>query len=169
MLPADSLNLALSSRLQFYGLAGTKLNIIQGDTPDISDLQSSSVRDIYEMAQTSIADRQVTIDSLRAVIDENRINDTISGRIAPEVKVLFPQVRNLAITRAIFGNIETSGLDTVNVALVSYSTMPPAAKQRELEKYLEARLRLPSVSIVNVSNSMIHTPKAHPANDKHHR
>jgi hypothetical protein len=47
--------------------------------------------------------------------------------------------------------------------------MPPAAKQRELEKYLEARLRLPSVSIVNVSNSMIHTPKAHPANDKHHR
>ncbi len=169
ILPADSLNLALSSRLQFYGLAGTKLNIIQGDTPDISDLQSSSVRDIYEMAQTSIADRQVTIDSLRAVIDENRINDTISGRIAPEVKVLFPQVRNLAITRAIFGNIETSGLDTVNVALVSYSTMPPAAKQRELEKYLEARLRLPSVSIVNVSNSMIHTPKAHPANDKHHR
>ena len=155
ILPADSLNLALSSRLQFYGLTGTKLNIIQGDTPDISSMQGSSVRDIYEMAQTSIADKQVTIDSLRAVIAENRINDTISGRIAPEVKVLFPQIRNLAVTRAIFGNIDTSRLDTVNVALVSYSSTPlPAAKQKELQRYLEARLRLPSISIVNVGGSM---------------
>ena len=118
-------------------------------------MQGSSVRDIYEMAQTSIADKQVTIDSLRAVIAENRINDTISGRIAPEVKVLFPQIRNLAVTRAIFGNIDTSRLDTVNVALVSYSSTPlPAAKQKELQRYLEARLRLPSISIVNVGGSM---------------
>ncbi|MCX4332811.1 MAG: TIGR00341 family protein [Paramuribaculum sp.] len=152
VLPADSLNLALSSRLDFYGLGGTSLNIIQGDTPDIEAMQGSSVRDIYEMAQTSIAAGQATIDSLRAVIATARLNDTISGRLAPEVRVLFPQVKELAISRAIFGNIATASLDTVNVALVSYSTPMPAAKQRELERYLEARLRLDAVSLVNVGD-----------------
>lgn len=151
-LPADSLNLALSSRLQFYGLAGTQLNIIQGDTPDMAAMQGSSVRDIYEMAQTSIASKQVTIDSLRAVIATGRLNDTISGRIAPEVRVLFPQVKELAVSRAIFGNIATASLDTINVALVSYSSPLPAAKQRELERYLEARLRINSISLVNVGD-----------------
>lgn len=152
VLPSDSLNIALSSRLQFYGLTGTQLNIIQGDTPDITVIQGSSVRDIYEMAQTSIASKQATIDSLRAVIDASRLNDTISGRIAPEVKVLFPQVQELAVSRAIFGNIATATLDTVNVALVSYTSPLSAAKQRELERYLEARLRLKSVSLVNVGD-----------------
>ena len=152
VLPADSLNLALSSRLQFYGLSGTHLNIIQGDTPDMAAMQGSSVRDIYEMAQTSIASKQETIDSLQTVIATGRLNDTISGRIAPEVRVLFPQVEELAVSRAIFGNIATASLDTVNVALVSYSSPLSAAKQRELEKYLEARLRLNSISLVNVGN-----------------
>lgn len=160
VLPADSLNLALSSRLQFYGLAGTQLNIIQGDTPDMAAMQGSSVRDIYEMAQTSLVARQQTIDSLRAIIDVARLNDTISGRIAPEIRVLFPQVQELAVSRAIFGNISDATLDTLNVALVSYSSTLPPAKQRELERYLEARLQLKSVSLVNVGNIIKNRPNS---------
>lgn len=151
-LPADSLNLALSSRLQYFGLAGTKLNIIQGDASDMSTLGGSSVRDIYELAQTSLASRQVTIDSLRAVIAMTQKNDTIAGRIAPEIKVLFPQVRDLAVSRAIFGNMNTASLDTVNVALVSYSTPMSADKRSELERYLAARLQLRCVTLVDVGD-----------------
>lgn len=110
------------------------------------------MRDIYEMAQTALSAKQVTIDSLRAVIEVSRLNDTISGRLAPEVRVLFPQVRELAISRSVFGNMATARLDTVNVALVSYSTPLPAPKQRELERYLEARLRLSSITLVNVGD-----------------
>ena len=166
-LPTDSLTLALSSRLQFYGLAGTRLNIIQGDSQGMTALEasSSSVRDIYDMAQASIASRQVTIDSLKAIIDYNRLNDTISGRIAPEIRVLFPQIKELAVTRAIFGNIATAALDTMHLALVSYSSPLPAAKQRELEKYLEARLQLSPVSIVNVGNLKF-SPDAIPNNSE---
>ncbi|MDE6395494.1 MAG: TIGR00341 family protein [Duncaniella sp.] len=151
-LPADSLNLALSSRLQYFGLAGTKLNIIQGDTNDMSALGGSSVRDIYELAQTTLASRQVTIDSLRMVIATSQKNDTIAGRIAPEIKVLFPQIRDLAVSRAIFGNMNTSALDTVNVALVSYSAPMSADKRAELERYLAARLQLKCVTLVDVGD-----------------
>lgn len=151
-LPTDSLNLALSSRLKFFGLEGTKINIIQGDTSDVSSIGGSSVRDIYEMAQASIASRQETIDSLRAIITLTQKNDTIAGRLAPEIKVLFPQIKDLAISRAIFGNMNTSALDTVNVALISYSSPLPADKRSELERYLAARLQLKCVTLVDVGD-----------------
>lgn len=155
VLPTDSLSLALSSRLKFYGLEGAKINIIQGDNPDLSGLvndNSQSVRSIYEMAQASIADKQMTIDSLRNVIDENTLNDTIAGRLAPEINVLFPQIRELAVTRAVFGNMTNATLDTTHLALVSYSSPLNAAKRTELARFLEARLRLKSVSIIDIGS-----------------
>ncbi len=152
-LPTDSLMLALSSKLKFYGLEGTKINIIQGDNPDLSGLvsdNSQSVRSIYEMAQTSIASKQMVIDSLKNILQEATFNDTIAGRLAPEMKVLFPQVKDMAVTRAVFGNMTTGRLDTTHLALVTYSTPLPQAKRTELSRYLEARLQLKNVSIIDV-------------------
>lgn len=154
-LPADSLRLAMSAKLQYYGLQGTRLNIVQGDNAaTASQLQGSSVRDIYELAQASIASHQVTIDSLRAVISLASQSDSISAVIGPEIKVLFPQIEDIAVSRAIFNNVAVSRLDTANVALVRYSAKLPPAKLTELKKYLQARLRMKSISIVDVGNAV---------------
>lgn len=155
VLPADSLALALSSKLKFYGLEGAKINIIQGDNPDLSGLtgdNTQSVRSIYEMAQASIAEKQMSIDSLKGVIAETMLNDTIAGRLSPEMKVLFPQVAEMAITRAVFGEMSTGRLDTAYLALVTYSAPLPARKRTELASYLEARLRLGKVSIIDIGS-----------------
>ena len=40
VLPQDSLELALANRLQYYGLSGVKLNIIQGDAGERPDMES---------------------------------------------------------------------------------------------------------------------------------
>ena len=120
ILPSDSLQLAMSSQLKNYGLEGTRLNIIQGDSPNLSEIKNGmpTFQDIYELAQTSISAQQMTIDSLKSVIAINQINDTIAGRIAPEVRVVFPQVEELAVTHTIFSNIATERLDTINTVLV---------------------------------------------------
>ncbi|MCM1137336.1 MAG: DUF389 domain-containing protein [Duncaniella sp.] len=156
ILPTDSLRLALSQQLKYYGLQGSVLNIIQGDTPDLSSItqNASSTRDIYEMAQTAISQKQVTIDSLKSIIAFSNINDSIGGRLAPEIKVLFPQITDIAVTRAIFGNISTTSLDTLNVALVKYSKPLPVARRNELEAYLKARLQYKNVSIIDVGNQV---------------
>lgn len=151
-LPKDSLQLALSRHLRHYGLQGTQLNIIQGNTGSI-DRNSSlngSVRDIYEMSQNAISMKQATIDSLRSVIDRMTTTDSIAGGLIPELKVVFPQVSAIAISRSIFASTSAEGLDTVNVALVNFSEKIPEAKRRELERYLEARLNLKSIKIVDV-------------------
>ena len=141
----DSVTLALSSRLRFYGLQGTRLNIVQGDSPDLSSITGRSSTEILEFAQQSIAQKQETIDSLEAVLAYRRMNDTVVARLAPELRVIFPQVADIAVTRAVFGNTATDRLDTVNVALVKYSKPLPAAKATELRKYLQARLQSDSL------------------------
>lgn len=110
--------------------------------------------DIYEFARTSLTSQQQTIDSLRSVIAFARINDTIAGRIAPEIKVVFPQVEEIAVSRAVFGNVSTEKLDTVSMALVKYSRQMSADKQREFENYLKARLNDKNITLINVGNQI---------------
>lgn len=157
ILPQDSLELAMSSKLHFYGLSGVKLNIIQGEGATMgnpADFAGHSVKEIYEMAQNSLVQKQEQIDSLRQLLDRTSDRDSISARLAPELRVIFPQVSEIAVTKAVFGNINTGGLDTVNIALVHYSRPISAASRAELTRYLEARLRVKSVRLVQVDKEV---------------
>lgn len=153
LLPQDSLLLALTDRLPDYHLGGTRLRIIQGDSYngafDATQATSSMLRDMYQVTQTTINTQRETIDSLRAVNAETAQNDTIAARIAPEIKILFPAVRDIAITRAIVSDIDSRKLDTLNVALVSYSGPMSAEQTRKFREYLEARLDKKEITIVN--------------------
>lgn len=151
-LPQDSLVLALTDLLPQYNLAGTKLNIVQGATPlttaDITKSTSTLLRDMYQATQSTISSQQEIIDSLRnrnAVIAHN---DSIGASLAPELKVVFPQVKDIAVTRAIVCDINSMELDTMNIALVNYSSGMSAAQSTKFKEYLEARLRLKDVTII---------------------
>lgn len=154
VLPQDSLQMALASRLRFYGLDGASLNIVQGDNQSsltAQQLSGNSIRDVYELSQTMLAARQQTIDSLKTVIALSNASDTVSGTIAPELGVIFPQIKSLAMSRSVFAETSDGQLDTLNIALVTLSRPLPEAKKDELSKYLEARLKLKSVKIVEYS------------------
>ncbi len=150
ILPTDSLQLALTAKLPYYGLQGTSLNIVQGDT-GIDDSRSvSSMKEIYEIAQNTINTKQAEIDSLKSIIKAMRGNDSIAAVMAPELKVVFPQVSQIAVSKAFFGEVNNGALDTVNVALVHYSQPMSQSSRAELQRYLEARLKLKKVELVNV-------------------
>lgn len=152
VLPQDSLQLALASKLRFYGLEGATLRIVQGDAPQLSpsDMAGSSIRDIFEISQQALATKQAAIDSLRAVLAWRQANDSVAADIAPEIKVIFPQIADIAIDRSIFASTAgTNRLDTLDIALVTFSSPMAASRRRELARYLEARLRLRSVHIVD--------------------
>lgn len=152
VLPQDSLLLALTDRLPQYHLAGTRLRIIQGETAesdfDATKATSGMLRDMYQVTQTTISSQRETIDSLRAVNADVARNDTISATISPELRVIFPQVKDIAVTRAIVSNVATQRLDTLNVCLVKYGAPMSAASRERFRAYLEARLALKSITIV---------------------
>lgn len=153
LLPVDSLKLAYSAQLKHYGLEGTQLNIVQGGQ-QIKAHPATSADDIFNLAQATITRQQRTIDSLRTVSVERSAADSVGATIAPELKVLFPSVRDIAVTRTVFGSVSSQRLDTVNVALVSYSAPMSREQRLKFENYLKARLRIKSVSVVDVGTSV---------------
>ena len=154
VLPQDSLLLAMTDKLPQYHLAGTKLRIIQGDSYDANfdatQVSSTMLRDMYQVTQNTINSQRETIDSLKTITAAVARNDTIGATISPELKVLFPQVRDIAVTRAIVSNVDSRRLDTLDVALVSYSNPMPTAQNEKFLNYLRARLNKPKLTLIPV-------------------
>lgn len=154
VLPQDSLVLALTDRLPDYHLGGTRLKIIQGDSNenmfDATQATSTMLRDMYQVTQSTINSQREIIDSLRMANAQICYNDTISATISPELKVLFPEVADIAVTRAIESNVATRKLDTLNIVLVRYSQSMNKAQTNKFRSYLEARLSKKSIKIVAI-------------------
>lgn len=151
-LPQDSLVLALTDKLPDYHLGGTRLKIIQGDNNDnlfdATQATSTMLRDMYQVTQNTINSQRETIDSLRYLNSAIARNDTISAAISPELKVLFPEVADIAVTRAILSNVENRNLDTLNIVLVQYKRQMNTVQNQKFSQYLVARLALKSIKIV---------------------
>ena len=155
ILPTDSLLVTLTPRLKSYGLAGTHLNIIQGDAaiPDRANTATQTA-DIYNLAQNALATRQAAIDSLNNVLSAIATRDTVGAAMAAELKVVFPQVTDIAVSRNVFCAIGTGGLDTMEIAMVRYARPISAAEGEQLQRYLQARLGARQVFIVNVGTAL---------------
>ena len=153
-LPADSLQLALSSKLKYYGLDNTRIAIIQGAqaTRDASQSQqTAAVGDIYRLAQTTINRQQGTIDSLKTVIADERTAFTASSQVASEVKVVFPNINRIGISTTVFNNISDHlSTDTSTVAMVHTKGRLSGNERKKLAEYLEARLSIKNIEIVEV-------------------
>lgn len=151
VLPQDSLQLAMIDRMPEYNLAGTSLRIIQGDNPasfDATQTTSTMLRDMYQVTQNTINSQRETIDSLRTLTADIARNDTLGATITPEIKVLFPDVKDIAVTRAIVSDVADGRLDTLNVALVTYGKQMPKQQIEKFKEYLQARLRMSDIVIV---------------------
>ncbi|MDE6120363.1 MAG: DUF389 domain-containing protein, partial [Muribaculaceae bacterium] len=156
-LPVDSINLALSSRLKYYGLQGTKLIFIQGGTPESGaaaghDAMLAGMTDIYKIAQATITRQQSTIDSLKSRLADDRTSAVAAPEIADEVKVLFPDVRSIGVTTTVFSRLHGDSVrpDTASVVMVHTRRRMTHAEEKKLAEYVEARLKLSGVHVVEV-------------------
>lgn len=151
----DSLELALVPRLKFYGLEGTHLRFLQGGSANEDEENASSnIRDVYELAQTTIIAQQHQIDSLKTRLAAYGNSLSAGAEVAPEVRIVFPEVSEIAVSRNVFASPGTNVRDTVNVALVHYAEPVTAARAERLREYLEVRLGMPEIRIVDVGRSV---------------
>lgn len=150
-VPQDSIAM-IESRLPQYGLGGTRLLISQGygqNNIDINSLNSMMFQDIYKDNQQKIERQNRCIDSLLAVVEHCRQYDSIGIAIAPELKVLFPKVKEIAISQMIFSDIDSSRLDTVTTAITRYSHPLNQEEEKQFQKWLEARIGAKSIYVLN--------------------
>lgn len=147
-LPRDSLKLAMMTKLDSIGLGGTILNIRQGFSMSQGGVKNVSDDKLYSLLQNQLATDNAAIDSLRGVIATDRRLTMQTKEVMPEIRVLFPSVRELALGRLTTASAgETVKMDTLSVAFVSVQGSLTAPDRAKLEKYLKVRLEEPDLSL----------------------
>ncbi|MDE6095481.1 MAG: TIGR00341 family protein [Muribaculaceae bacterium] len=154
-LPKDSLQLAMMMKLDSVGLGGTMLNIKQGfslSEPEGVD-NEKNFQQFYTIMQQEIDMRQNTIDSLKEVVKVYSTFGQESHNIAPEVKVLFPAVKDIALSRMIAASTVSGVVDTVNMVFVNAPKGLSASEKAKLTEYVGIRLKEEHVHLtLNPSN-----------------
>lgn len=153
-LPKDSLQLAMMNKLDSVGLGGTILNIRQGFALTKNDIDESQSADkFYQLMQTEVAQRQSVIDSLKNVITLRTQFSDESLKISPEVKVLFPSVKDIALSRMVAATVSGNGSDTIQIIFVNAPTGLSQQDRHKLTEYIEVRLNQKNLHLtVNPSN-----------------
>lgn len=155
-LNTDSLHVAMMKKLDENNwLRGAQLSIqqgvsIDGSNPlDSKEITTSMFNKIYADNQSKIASQELQIDSLKLKIQETTKFERLPEALMPEVKVLFPEVLDLALSRNIFCSTEGNHQDTINMAIIKLNTYMPETERKKLEKYLEVRSGISPINIVN--------------------
>lgn len=141
-LPKDSLQLAMMNKLDSVGLGGTVLNIKQGFSIAAGEIDDEkNFVKFYKLMQSEIASRQNEIDSLKALVNHHRQFSDESVRVSPEVKILFPSVKDIALSQMVATQIDGGARDTVSMLFVNAPSGLPLKERKKLIEYIEVRLK----------------------------
>lgn len=140
-LPKDSLQLAMMTKLDSLGLEGTVLNIRQGFSMSTNSIDKVSNDDkFYELMQQELNNRQTVIDSLRVKLAVHKQFSDESISVSPEIKVLFPTIKDIALSHMVVSSVENAVTDTVNMIFVNAPGGLNTVDRNKLIEYLEVRL-----------------------------
>lgn len=143
-LPKDSLQLAMLNKLDSVGLGGTILQIKQGFS--VNELNSNNqtpeknFAEFYSLAQQELLQKQSSIDSLKEVIRMNNWFNDQSLEIAPEVKILFPSIKDIALSKMVMTPVDSIMPDTMNMVFVRSNVWISSKEHEKLLNYLKLRL-----------------------------
>ena len=157
-LSKDSLQLAMINKLDSVGLGGTILNIKQGfSISTASEDLTKNTDNFYRLMQQEIASRQETIDSLRLVVARHKQYSDESVSVSPEVSVLFPSVKDIAMAKMVASSVSADStqesVDTVRMIFINAPAGLSNSDKERLIKYMEVRLREKNIHLtMNPSN-----------------
>lgn len=146
-LPKDSLEVAMFHKLDSAGLGGTILNIKQGFSLGNVGDGSKSTAQLYSVMQQEITQRQNQVDSLKNIIAVRTDFSDYSTKVAPEIKILFPNIEDIALSNMVLANVMTNDNDTVNMVFVRSTAEMSEAECAKLADYISVRLNRHNVHV----------------------
>ena len=141
-VPEASLTLA-RAKMKEYNLEDTKLTVMQGtnnETLDISSLRAMVMEDFYKKSEERLQEQKQQIATLTSDLEKYHRFDALSVTLAPELRVLYPEVKSIALSHAIEQQIDSLQADTLTFAIVQLGKQPKPAEQEKMTQWLKARL-----------------------------
>lgn len=150
-VPQDSINI-ISARMPFYGLKDIRLRVVQGYEPGASVneqvLTSNIMQDLLKHNQQVVDRQRQTIDSLRTGLMGYQRLDSIGMVIAPEMKVIFPQVTDIAVANTYASQLDSMRLSPVTLAIISTDKQMNEADVTKLREWLAARIQTKHLKLI---------------------
>lgn len=139
------------SKLTKYGLYHTQLLVQQGfgtERQDIDQLKSLLMQDLYTNSEELLKKQSLTIDSLQQQIGQFKNTQAISRKIMPEMKVLFPDIEEMACSRTTA--VDATNLKEDSVLLVYLKTKAPISQkeQDKIRAWIASREHLQHIKLL---------------------
>lgn len=143
----------LHQKMEQYKLADCKLHIIQGIGKEKEDgkkdeLNNLVLQDFYKKTQDKTQRQTAEINALRQRLGSYVLYDTLGSQIAPEIRILFPDVESVALSKVIRTDIQTTRTDTLSVAILSFRSTPSAEETERFRTWLSTRIQTRNLEII---------------------
>lgn len=130
-------------RLPDYNLAKTNLVIFQGmgdgNTVDISNIKSMVMEDFYRNSEKRLKDQEAAIDTLNKQLADFSGSDWLGKQLGQEIKVLFPEIKTLSVSKSLRLSVDSSRVDTLTYAIIGCQRMPDQKSKEKIVKWLKAK------------------------------
>ena len=134
---------AARHKLAEYKLNDTKLLVFQGvngaGSMDISNIKSLVMEDFYKNSEKQLASQQATLDSLNRILPDFTGSNLMNERMGQEIKVLFPYVKTISVSKSLQLNVDSIRMDTVTFAFVDCNKQPSKQERDKMMEWLRAR------------------------------
>ena len=139
---SDSTIESARNRLPNYGLKDVTLVVQQGfseQETDINKLKSLLMQDLYKNSEQVLRTQAMQIDSLQRELKSYHDDRLLAEQIKPEVKVLFPFVREISCTHTCLIPVDSDTQKPIMLIYVKSSEKISAENKRKLTDWLSAR------------------------------
>ena len=145
-------------RMEFYGLSGYGLRVIQGVQTDslmqlnneLSILTTSRENEHQQMIELS-----AQVNMLNKQLDEYTRYETLSEEIRGEMAALFPQVKSLSLSKVSEVRGDTTAVSHFVAAIISSGHGKPLSKSetQKLRQWLQARVKTDNIVVYEVDST----------------
>lgn len=149
---SEDVIVSLKEKMHQYGLGDTPLYINQGfgkeDVEAQNDVSNMLLQDYYMQNKQRIASQEEEIVRLRTRLSSYLLYDTIGRQVSPEVKILYPSVKSIAISKVIRSSVDSLHTDTLNIAIVAFERKLAAAEEEQFSAWLAARIGVKDLKLI---------------------
>lgn len=128
--------------LKHYKLEDTKLTIVQGmnsDNLDMGMLKAQVMEDFYKNSEEQLKEQQEEILRLRWELRSYSTYHQLNQQIAPELKVLYPQVESVSLSQMEVLTVDSMRKDTLIMVLMGLKEEMNTAQKQQMQEWLKTR------------------------------
>ncbi len=138
-------------KLTQYHLKDVNLVVQQGlnqENMDINELKSMLMQDLYKNSEEVLRIQAIQIDSLKRNLELYKTYDKLTPELLPEMKVLFPSIREVSCSHTYVMHTDEQLPDTVMLVYLKSNKGFSSEDQKKLADWLAARTNMENIKLL---------------------